>query len=292
MARAIDVVRRVAPRARQAYLDAFEQGDALLQAHGVDTPLRLAHFLAQVLHESGGLTVTFENMSYSAPRIAQVFGVGHHSAAVTPNEAARLAGNPAALAERVYGLGNPKMAHELGNTAPGDGFKYRGGGILQTTGRANYRHAGQKCGADLEGSPDLVCTAAYALKPALTEWTEGDCNALADRSDIRAITRKINGGYNGLASRQDWFTKIRPLIDKVDLKPGAGPVPPPPDVAPLPAKPKPAARAAGPAAAATAAAGTAAVAVAHHAHMPTYLIAALLASAVAAVAAYLVWSKK
>jgi putative chitinase len=119
--------------------------------------------------------------------------------------------------ERVYGLGNPRKAHELGNTEPGDGYRYRGGGMLQTTGRSNYRRMGQKCGVDFEGHPELVLSAEHALKPALAEWSEGQLNAAADRDDIRAITKRINGGYNGLNDRIAWFHKVFPLIDSVDL---------------------------------------------------------------------------
>ena len=82
MTRAVDVVRRIAPRARPTYVAAFERGDALLIAHGVTTPARLTHFLAQVLHESGALEIDWENMSYSSGRLLQIFGAGCHSAAV------------------------------------------------------------------------------------------------------------------------------------------------------------------------------------------------------------------
>jgi putative chitinase len=211
--RAVDIVRKVAPKGRKAYLDAFEQGDDLLASHGITTPLRLAQFLAQVMHESGGLTVEFENMNYRAPRIMEIFGEGRHSASISLSEAQHLAGKPQALAERVYGVGNPKKSKELGNTRPGDGYKYRGGGILQTTGKSNYRRMGEKCGVDFEGSPELVCSAEHALKPALAEWMEGKLNVLADKSDLKGITRKINGGYNGLADRQAWYKTIRPLCE-------------------------------------------------------------------------------
>src|SRR5215831_9087309 len=101
---AIDTVTRVAPNARGNYLEAIRQGGPLFEEHGITTPLRLAHFLAQALHETGGFTVLRENMNYKAPRLLEIFGVGHHSAAVTAAEANRLAGKPEAIAERVYGL--------------------------------------------------------------------------------------------------------------------------------------------------------------------------------------------
>lgn len=218
--RLVDVARRVAPRARAEYLAALDAGDGLLIEYGVTTPLRRAHLLAQTLHESGALTILREDMRYRAPRIMEIFGVGRHSAAITEVEAKRLAGDPEALAERVYGLGNPRKARELGNTTgpsgnyPGDGWLYRGNGLLQTTGRGAHRELGHAVGiGDLfERDPDQVTAAAYALLPALAEWRAGGCNAMADRNDIRSITRKINGGYNGLADRTAWFNKVWPLL--------------------------------------------------------------------------------
>src|SRR5262245_33117919 len=156
MTRAIDVVRQVAPHANANYLAAFERGDVLLQQHEITTPNRLAHFLAQVLHESGGLTIEHESMKYSAPRLMEIFGVGRHSAAVAPAEAERLAYDERAIAERVYGLGNPRKALELGNKEEGDGFRYRGCGLMQTTGRSNFRLMGRSCGVDFEHNPGLV----------------------------------------------------------------------------------------------------------------------------------------
>lgn len=226
--RPIDVVCQLCPKARVSYLAAFQNGDALFHAHGITTPLRLAHFLAQVLHETGGLRVEWESGAYSAGRLMEIFGEGRHSAKLTPGEAARLAYDGPAIFERVYGLGNPKKAIELGNVKPGDGYRYRGGGILQTTGRSNYRRMGNRCGVDFEKNPEWIVSAEHALKPALAEWTESNLNAKADphvdvdgtaypEGNIRAITRRINGGYNGLADREAWLAKLKPLIDRVDL---------------------------------------------------------------------------
>ncbi|HMV84216.1 MAG TPA: peptidoglycan-binding protein [Blastocatellia bacterium] len=213
---AIDAIRRIAPDAKSNYLEAIRGGDELFRAAGLTTPLRMAHFLAQALHETGGFVVLRESMNYRASRLIEIFGVGRHSAAVTGAEAAELAGKPEAIAERVYGLGNPRKARELGNTSPGDGFRYRGNGILQTTGRGNHKQTGQACGVDFEGNPDLVTVPEHALKPALHEWTSGNLNLFADRNDIRTITRKINGGLIGLEDRQSRFNQIWPLLKNDD----------------------------------------------------------------------------
>lgn len=218
MAKPVDIAKKLCPRARSEYLAALAAGGSLFKQHGITTPLRMAHFLAQAFHETGGLTVVRESGNYRAARIMQIFGVGRHSAAVTASEAEDLAGNGPALFERVYGAGNPKKAKELGNTEPGDGWKFRGNGILQTTGRGNHRRMGRLCGVDFEANPDLVTSPAHALKPALAEWSEGHCNDYADKDNLRAITRRINGGYNGIVNRETWFRKIRPLIDTVDIE--------------------------------------------------------------------------
>lgn len=213
--RAIDLVRSVAPKALPNYAEAFEKGDGRLEEYAVTTPLRLCHFLSQTGHEVGSFTIRRESMRYTTPaRISEIFGVGVHSAGVTPAEAKRLADSAEALAERVYGLGNPRKARELGNTRDGDGFVYRGNGIMQTTGRGNHLAMGKLCGlADLfERDPDLVLDPAYALLPALAEWRAGGCNDMADRNDLDAITRRINGGYNGLPDRRARFDKLWALI--------------------------------------------------------------------------------
>jgi uncharacterized protein (TIGR02594 family) len=224
MARVIDVLRQVAPKASPGYLAAFASGDSLLQQHQITTPDRLAHFLAQILHESGGLALEEESLNYGAERLLQIFGSGRHSAAITPAEAQRLARDERGIAERVYGLGNPPKAQELSNKDPGDGFKYRGRGLMQTTGRCNYRRMGQVCGVDFEGNPDLVFSPQHALKPALVEWSEAGLNVYADNNDILAISRAINCGSpksksipNGMQDRTTWFAKVRSLVDHIDF---------------------------------------------------------------------------
>ena len=206
------------PHALDNYTQAIRQSGPLFEQAGITTPLRMAHFLAQTLFETGRFTVLREDMNYSAQRLFDVFGVNHHSAAVTLEEAVDLARHPEQIAERVYGLGNPHKAQELDNRQPGDGFRYRGNGVLQMTGRGAHRRTGQACGVDFEGNPDLATAPEHALKPALQEWTEGRLNAFADKNDIATITRKINGGFNGLPERRLMFDKVFPL-----LQPGMDP---------------------------------------------------------------------
>lgn len=212
IAKTLAALTHVAPHARDNYLQAIRDGGPLFEQHGITTGLRVAHFLAQAMQETGQLTVLRESMNYSVPRMLEIFGVGHHSAKITAAEAPSLAHNEQALAERVYGLGNPHKAQELGNTQPGDGFRYRGNGVLQTTGRDAHRRMGQKCGLDFENNPDLVTMPEHALKPALQEWSDNNLNHFADLNDIRTITLRINGGLNGFDGRKEYLAKLRPLL--------------------------------------------------------------------------------
>lgn len=204
-------LRKVHP----VYLEAFAYADSqnLWNQYKINTPLRVSHFLAQILHESGGLTRLRENMNYSASRIVEVFGVNRHSAAITQSEAVTLAGNPEALAERVYGLGNPRKAKELGNTRKGDGWLFRGGGPLQNTGASAYRGIGDYIGVDLYSDPSLINDPRYALAGALWFWNKHKLNQLADKNDLKSITRRVNGGYNGYEDRMRLFNKVYKLLD-------------------------------------------------------------------------------
>lgn len=226
------IAKKLCPRAKPSYLEAIAKGGALFTAHGITTPLRMAHFLAQCFHETGGLFYERESGAYSAAALTKTFGVGKHSAGITAAEARALANNGPAIFERVYGFGNPAKAKELGNIQPGDGWRYRGGGIMQTTGRYNYRVIGQKVGVDFETNPELVVSPEHALKPALAEWTKGKLNRFADADNILAISRAINLGNssskrkpNGLEDRQAWLRKIKPLVEDFELEPPPAEVP-------------------------------------------------------------------
>ena len=212
LTKTLNAIKQLSPQARSNYLDAIREGGPLFEANGITTPLRMSHFMAQAMTETGGFKVVRENMSYSVPRMLEIFGVGHHSARITAAEAPSLAHNEQALSERVYGLGNPKKAQELGNTQPGDGFRYRGNGVLQTTGRGAHRKMGQAFGLDFENNPELVTIAEHALKPAIKEWADNNLNKFADQNDIRTITKRINGGLNGFEDRKRFLAKLLPKL--------------------------------------------------------------------------------
>ena len=157
---------------------------------GVSTTLRRAHFIAQVAHESGGFRRFIENMNYSPSRIAEVWP--------------RLAPRAHDLAHKPEALGNAAYCDRMGNgdEASGDGWRYRGRGLIQLTGRDNYRTAGTALGIDLIGSPQRAGEVVGAAQIALWFWGSRKCNAAADADDVRAVTKLINGGLTGLEDRR------------------------------------------------------------------------------------------
>jgi putative chitinase len=142
----------------------------------LDSGLRLAHFLAQGGHETLGFT-----------RMVEIWG-------------------PTAAQTRYEGRG------DLGNIRDGDGYRYRGRGVLQVTGRDNYRRFGKLIGVDLEGQPDRAAEPAVAMAVACAYWTSRRINAAADRDDVEAVTRLINGGLNGLADRRQRLARAKAIL--------------------------------------------------------------------------------
>jgi putative chitinase len=153
----------------------------------INTPARQAAFVAQTRHESGGFVHLEESLYYTTPeRIRAMWPVRVPSL----GDAATLTRNPQALANRVYAGRNGN-----GDAASGDGWAFRGRGLLQVTGRANYAAMTQAIndGNDFESVPDLLAQPAWACMSAAAWWASHGCNALADSSQIDAITRVING---------------------------------------------------------------------------------------------------
>lgn len=196
------LLRTLFPRAAEPHLAAFAaQSDRLLRQFGIDaTPTRLHFFLAQIGHESGGLTVTRENMSYSAERMMQVWP----SRFPTLASARPFERNPERLANRVYGgrMGN-------GSESSGDGFRFRGRGYIQITGRDGYANVGREAGLDLVGQPDLAFDPEHALAVACGFWRWKRLNELCDTGDFVRVTERINGGTTGMADRRAWLDKVR-----------------------------------------------------------------------------------
>jgi putative chitinase len=172
----------------------------------INTPLRLAHFLAQCGHESGGFRATQENLNYSAKGLNGIF----KKYFPTEASAAAYARNPQKIANKVYAN---RMSN--GDEASGDGFKFRGRGYIQLTGRANYTLFGKAIGEDVTGNPDVV-SGKYALLSAAWFWSNNGLNKLADGGStdavVTTITRRVNGGTIGLADRIKHFKEYFHLL--------------------------------------------------------------------------------
>jgi putative chitinase len=203
----LDQILHLAPNARSSYRDAFQNGQDVLDRAGIsDTPLRIAHFMAQVLHESGGLTIQFENLNYSADRLPMVWP--SRFSPTGPLDPDAYAHNPQKLANEVYG-------GRMGNTNPDDGFTYRGRGLLQLTGKDSYREATTRLRAsnpdapDLVANPDEVISSSWCVAIAAAEWAACGCNTFADQDDVTKVTRAINGGTIGLSERKEWLKRTK-----------------------------------------------------------------------------------
>lgn len=200
-------VTQLAPNIRSVYHDAFAAGQPVLDLFQISkNPLRVAHFMAQMLHETGGLAILIESLNYSEQGLVKTWPPRFQPKG--PLDPAQFAHNEQKIANEVYGK-------RMGNTAPNDGFTYRGRGMLQLTGKDSYNMATKILresypdAPDFAANPDAVISADWCLKVAAAEWSSKGCNGMADKDDVRAVTYAINGGYIGLAQRQEWLRKTQ-----------------------------------------------------------------------------------
>ena len=173
--------------------------DSVVENYGLDTKLRLAHFLAQCHHESMGFKKLEENMNYSANRLLQVFP--KYFDRFSANTFAR---KPKDIANIVYG-------GRMGNVEPNDGWDFRGRGYIHLTGRRNYELFGGSIGVDLTDNPQLV-SKNYPMDSAAWFWVTNKIDELSDNGTVAQITRRVNGGVNGLKEREALFRKYLSLI--------------------------------------------------------------------------------
>jgi putative chitinase len=172
----------------------------------INTPLRLAHFLAQCGHESGGFKVTQENLNYSAKGLMGIFKKYFPTQALAESYQRQ----PQKIANRVYA-----SRMDNGTEASGDGYKFRGRGYIQLTGRANYTLFGKAINEDIANNPDVV-SGKYALLSAAWFWSKNGLNKLADGgatdATVTSITKRVNGGTIGLPDRIKHFKEYYHLL--------------------------------------------------------------------------------
>lgn len=184
----------------------LEQIPSVIEKYKLDTPTRLAHFLAQTNHESGGFKVFSENLNYGAKGLRGIFGKYFP----TDELAAQYERKPEKIANKVY-------ANRMGNgdEASGDGYKFRGRGAIQLTGKENYKEFDKTVDDDILANPDLVAT-KYPLLSAAWFWAKSNLNSVADlganEETVTKVTKRVNGGTIGLPDRLKHFHEYHKLL--------------------------------------------------------------------------------
>jgi len=173
-----------------------EKYKSLFEKYEINVPLRIAHFMAQIEHESG-LKPISENLNYSKEGLLKIFPKYLNS-----DNANFYAKKPELIANKVYcnRMGN-------GNYESGEGWKYRGRGFIQITGKENYFRLANDTDIDCFKNPNLLLEEANAMISALWFWNLKGLNTLADKNDIVGITKRINGGLNGIEHRKELLKK-------------------------------------------------------------------------------------
>ena len=186
----------------------FDEVNDLFNKYSINTPFRQAMFLAQCSHESAGFKYKAENLNYSAESLNKVFPKYFKNSG---RDAAAYARNPEKIANVVY-------ANRMGNgdTVSGDGYKFRGRGYIQLTGKENYTKFAAKAGLSLEEAVAYCETDKGALESALYFWDRENLNSLCVESDVDGsclkVTKRINGGTNGLDDRKNKFKKYLDIL--------------------------------------------------------------------------------
>lgn len=195
---------------RAALFLPFLQGT--MKAYDITSPRRIAGFLSQISHESGRLERLEESLNYSVDALLRMFG--RHR--ITEAEARRFGRTPSqpadqqAIANVLYG--GPWGMRNLGNTENGDGWRFRGRGLKQLTGRSNYARCGAAIGEDLIKHPERLCLPVNAALSAGWFWKTNGLNELADRGDVVNMTKRINGGDIGLPERTALFSQAMAVL--------------------------------------------------------------------------------
>lgn len=195
-------LQQIAPHSPARFADWVDALNAAMDEFEINTDARVQMFIAQVMHESAGMSALVENLNYSASALLASWSLRFDAAS-----AAHYARNPEAIANKVYAdrMGN-------GNEASGDGWKYRGRGLIQITGKSNYSACGDGLSIDCIGQPELLGSIEEAARSAAWFWDQHGLNQAADAGDFDQTTRVINGGSNGAADRHALYTLAQQAI--------------------------------------------------------------------------------
>ena len=176
--------------------------NAAMDEFGISSAREQAMLLAQCGHESGGFSVVQENLNYKAEGLGRIFPKYFRD--VDPNDYAH---NPEKIANRVY-------ANRMGNDDEdsGDGYRYRGRGLIQLTGKDNYNACGAALKIDLHSDPDYLETAEGAARSAAWFWSHNGLNRFADADDIVGCTKRVNGGTIGLEERTKFYQAAKSVL--------------------------------------------------------------------------------
>lgn len=180
------------PHAKAELVNAIVGASDILEAYEINTSLRLAHFLAQCSHESGGFRATEENLNYKAETLSKIFPKYFRD-----KDTDEYAHKPEKIANLVYGnrMGN-------GDEDSGDGYRYRGRGLIQLTGKDNYSRFAEAIEFSMDEVVEYLATPEGAVESACWFWSENGLNELADSDDVTKVTKRVNGGTIGLAERE------------------------------------------------------------------------------------------
>lgn len=189
-------LRRLAPKAKPELINAIVENWPAAETAGINTPRRIRHFFARVMVETGGLTAIEESLNYSVDGLLKTFSRSRISLgqAKAMGRSEKHKADQSTIATTVYG--GAWGEKNLGNTEIGDGWRYRGSGMLQTTGRTNFAKQGY------EDNPEVLRQPVPAFLSAVKEWARRGCNAAADKNDTAAVCKAVNGGSNGLAEQR------------------------------------------------------------------------------------------
>jgi putative chitinase len=170
--------------------------------YDINSPIRVAHFLAQAAHESGGFRVIEENLNYSAQGLEKIFPKYFRDL-----DSSEYAHKPESIANVVY-------ANRMGNgdTSSGDGYRFRGRGLIQLTGRDNYSAIATDLEVQIDDIVNYLTTADGALESAAWFWQKNGINQIADADDVTAVTKKVNGGTIGLEDRQEHTEEFKQIL--------------------------------------------------------------------------------